>query len=319
MKIASVHTDSGPRLAIAVNNSLIDLAQAAVGAAVWPLGVPFPSEMVTLLTERELDAFQPAHDLAHTLLQSNQLPPGWNLGSIDDANLLAPLQPRKLLCLAGSYAKHVEEMGGRVPGKERMNPWVFSKPPSTGLIGTGQAIVIPRVWDRIDWEVELAIVISRKAKYVTPDEAKECIAGYSVFLDVSARGMNLVGNRDERKRDEFFDWFHGKQMDTFAGFGPWIVTRDEIDDPHDLHIWLDVNGERRQDSRTTHLIWSVGEIVSFISQFQTLLPGDVIATGTPHGVGAAQEQFLKPGDEVHCGVDGVGALWHPVVAEGDAQ
>jgi 2-keto-4-pentenoate hydratase/2-oxohepta-3-ene-1,7-dioic acid hydratase in catechol pathway len=240
------------------------------------------------------------------------------LGKVDGVRIKAPItNPGKILCLAGNYADHVEECKMFLAHKNEMNPWVFPKTVPNCLIGPGDAIQIPKVWKNIDWEAELAIVIGKSGKYIPASEALEYVAGYTCFNDVSGRNLCLNGNRHERDRDAFYDWLHGKCMDTFAALGPWIVTRDEFFGIPDLRIALRVNGVTKQDARTTNMIFQIPEIIEFVSQLMTLEPGDIIATGTPSGVGMSREvpEFLKPGDDVEVDIEGIGVLFNPVVAE----
>lgn len=250
-------------------------------------------------------------------VREEELPREALLGRVGEVSFLPPVYlPGKILCLAGNYAEHIEE-GGRekAPLKETTNPWIFTKPATTGLIGDGAPIQIPKVWKKVDWEAELAVIVGRRGKYIEAERALDYVAGYAVFNDVSGRGLNLAPHRVERPRDAFFDWFHGKQMDTFAVLGPWLVTPDEVGDPQTLRITLRVNGKVKQDASTAKMIFSVAEIIAFASQIMTLEPGDVIATGTPAGVGAAQHEFLRPGDVVEVEVEKVGTLRNPVIDE----
>ncbi|HEX29953.1 TPA: FAA hydrolase family protein [Candidatus Poribacteria bacterium] len=206
--------------------------------------------------------------------------------------------PRKLLCLAGNYAEHIREGGGTAYDKSKVTPRVFMKPPSTTVIGHGEPIVIPRNGNRIDWEAELGVVIGRRGKFISAEEAYDYVFGYTIVNDVSERRLKVPKEREPREGDRWFDWLNGKWFDTFAPMGPWIVTKDEIPDPHSLRISLTVNGEVMQDSNTNHMIFTVPELIQFISTLLTLEPGDVISTGTPEGAGAARGIFLKKGELV---------------------
>jgi len=229
--------------------------------------------------------------------------------------LLAPVPlPRKLLCLAGNYSQHIREGGGRVPGKERMTPRVFMKPPSSTIIGPGQPVILPKNGNQIDWECELAVVIGKAARFVTEDAAMDYVAGYTIVNDISERSLQVDVDREERKGDEWFDWLNGKWFDTFAPMGPCLVTQDEVPDPHALRLTLKVNGEVKQDATTGQMIFRVPEVVAFASTLMTLEPGDVIATGTPAGVGSATGTFLKAGDVMDAEIEGIGMLRNPVKA-----
>ena len=212
------------------------------------------------------------------------------------------VRPSKIVCVGLNYAKHAAESGMDVP-KE---PVLFFKATSA-LVGPNDAIIIPKGSVKTDWEVELSIVIGKKASYVAEEEAMDHIAGYVLHNDVSEREFQL-----ERSGQ----WVKGKSCDTFAPLGPFIATRDEIKDPNNLHLWLKLNGEIMQDSATSDFIFNVQQVVSHISQFMTLLPGDIISTGTPFGVGLGltPPKYLKPGDVVELGIEGLGTSKQEVKA-----
>jgi 2-keto-4-pentenoate hydratase/2-oxohepta-3-ene-1,7-dioic acid hydratase in catechol pathway len=204
------------------------------------------------------------------------------------------VRPSKIVCVGLNYAKHAAESGMEIP-KE---PVLFFKATSA-LVGPNDDIIIPKNSSKTDWEVELSIVIGKRASYVSQDEAMNHIAGYVLHNDVSEREFQL-----ERSGQ----WVKGKSCDTFAPLGPFIATRDEIDNPNDLNLWLKLNGEIMQDSSTSDFIFNIQEVVSHISQFMTLLPGDIISTGTPFGVGLGLNppKYLRPGDVIELGVEGLG-------------
>jgi len=189
------------------------------------------------------------------------------------------------------------------------------KPSSTTVIGHGEPIVIPRNGNRIDWEAELGVVIGRRGKFISAEEAYDYVFGYTIVNDVSERRLKVPKEREPREGDRWFDWLNGKWFDTFAPMGPWIVTKDEIPDPHSLRISLTVNGEVMQDSNTNHMIFTVPELIQFISTLLTLEPGDVISTGTPEGTGAARGIFLKKGDLIRIKIERIGELVNPVESE----
>jgi 2-keto-4-pentenoate hydratase/2-oxohepta-3-ene-1,7-dioic acid hydratase in catechol pathway len=212
------------------------------------------------------------------------------------ARLGAPLcRPSKLVCIGLNYAKHAKESGMEIP-KE---PVLFFKA-TTAIVGPNDDLVIPKGSEKTDWEVELAVVIGKKASHVTKAAAMGHIAGYLLHNDYSERAFQL-----ERSGQ----WVKGKSCDTFAPLGPFIATRDEIKDPHNLNLWLKVNGELLQNSNTSDFVFDIPTSISYISQFMTLLPGDVISTGTPFGVGLGFKppRYLKPGDVVELGIDGLGS------------
>ena len=177
-------------------------------------------------------------------------------------------------------------------------PVIFTKA-ITALNGPNDPVIVPKNATKTDWEVELAVIIGRKAQYVSQGQAMDHIAGYAVFNDVSERAFQLESTGQ---------WVKGKSFDTSAPLGPWLVTRDEITDPQNLNIWLEVNGKRVQNGNTRTMVFGISHLVSYVSQYMTLLPGDVIATGTPPGVGMGMkpETYLKPGDVMRLGIEGLG-------------
>ncbi len=208
----------------------------------------------------------------------------------------------KCLCIGLNYSDHAEEAGMQAPPE----PIIFAKA-TTALMGPNDDIVIPRGSTRTDWEVELAIVVGRETKYVEASDALKHIAGYAVFNDVSERDFQL---------ERAGQWTKGKSADTFGPLGPYLVTPDEVPDPNALSIWLEHNGTRVQDGTTATMIYKVAYLVSYISQFMRLMPGDVIATGTPAGVGMglSPPRYLKPGDQLKLGIDGLGVQTQSVRA-----
>ena len=203
-------------------------------------------------------------------------------------------RPSKILCIGLNYRKHAEEAGMPVPEA----PILFMKA-SSSLCGPFDDIYIPRNSTQTDWEVELAVVIGKRAKYVTKENAYDYIAGYCVHNDVSERDFQLRHGGQ---------WTKGKSADHFAPLGPYLVTKEEIPDPHQLSIWLEVNGELLQNSNTGDLIFDIPTLISYVSNYMTLLPGDVISTGTPSGVGMGlkEPRYLKAGDRVRLGIEGLG-------------
>lgn len=237
------------------------------------------------------------------------------LHPVESACFRAPVpQTRKLFCLAGNYQEHIREGGGTAHAKEETYPYFFMKPASTSLIGSGQAICLPKIARAIDWEAELAVVIGRRGRDISADRAQEHIAGYTCFNDISERRLAVPDGRVPRERDKFFDWLVGKWFDTGAPAGPYLVTRDEVPDPHALALKLRVNGVTKQDASTSQMIFTIPELIEFISRIVTLEPGDMIATGTPAGVGHARNEFLTPGDVVEVEIERLGMLRNPVVA-----
>ena len=214
----------------------------------------------------------------------------------------AVARPSKILCIGLNYAKHAKETGAAIPTE----PILFMKS-TTSLSGPFDAIIIPKNSEKTDWEVELAVVIGKKASYVTEEEAMDYVAGYVLHNDVSERAFQL---------ERGGTWDKGKGCDSFAPLGPWMVTKDEIANPHQLRLWLSLNGKMMQDGNTDDLIFNIPQLISYCSQFMTLLPGDVISTGTPAGVGLgfSPNIYLKPGDVVELGIDVLGTSKQAVVA-----
>lgn len=203
-------------------------------------------------------------------------------------------RPSKIVCIGLNYSKHAKETNAPIP-KE---PIIFFKS-TTSYNGPNDPITIPKNSVKTDWEVELAFIMGKKASYVEVNEAMNYVAGYALHNDVSEREFQL---------ERGGTWDKGKGCDTFAPIGPWLVTKDEIPDPHNLRLWLSLNGKMMQDSNTNDLIFNIPFLVSYISQFMTLLPGDIVSTGTPAGVGLGFNPniFLKEGDVVELGIDGLG-------------
>ncbi len=234
--------------------------------------------------------------------------------ALDDLQLLPPLaQPPKLLLLAGNYAEHVREQGGTAAEKQRTFPYVFMKPPSTTLVGSGTAFDIPaNSPHKLDHEVELGVVMGRRIKNASVEEARKAIAGYTVINDISDRGFRPNPQREARPRDTFFDWQHGKWHDGSCPCGPCMLLADAVTDPHQMRLQLSIDGEVRQDGNTSQMIFSVYELIEFISSIMTLEPGDIISTGTPSGVGNATGKFLQPGTTMTASIEGIGSLITPV-------
>ena len=219
--------------------------------------------------------------------------------------ILAPAvaRPSKIVCIGLNYASHAEEAGMEAPSE----PVVFFKA-TTAWAGPNDDIVIPRDSNKTDWEVELAVVIGKRAKYVSEDEALNYVAGYGVHNDYSEREWQL---------EKGGQWVKGKSADTYAPFGPYLATSDEVSNPNDLRLWLNLNGEQLQDGSTSDFIFNIQQVVSYLSRYMTLLPGDVISTGTPAGVGLGFDppKYLKEGDVVELGIDGLGMQKQVAVKE----
>jgi 2-keto-4-pentenoate hydratase/2-oxohepta-3-ene-1,7-dioic acid hydratase in catechol pathway len=210
----------------------------------------------------------------------------------------------KFICIGLNYSDHAAETGAKVPPE----PIIFMKA-SSAIVGPDDDLLIPRGSQKTDWEVELGVVIGRQAKYVSEAEALDYVAGYCVSHDVSERAFQA-----ERQGQ----WTKGKSCDTFGPIGPWMVTRDEVKDPQNLGMWLKVNGQTMQDGSTKTMVYGVAYLVSYLSQFMSLMPGDIISTGTPPGVGMGMKppRYLKAGDVVELGIEGLGSQRQDVKADG---
>lgn len=231
-----------------------------------------------------------------------------DLPQVDKGVRLGPAlaRPSKIICVGLNYKDHAAETNAPIPTE----PILFFKATSA-IVGPNDDLIIPKNSKKTDWEVELGIVVGKKASYVSEENALDHIAGYVLHNDYSEREFQIERNGQ---------WVKGKSCDTFAPIGPFIATQDEITDVHNLRLWLTVNGKTLQDGNTSNLIFNVPFMISYISQFMTLLPGDVISTGTPAGVGLGQKPepwYLKAGDVVELGIDGLGTSKQTAKAYGD--
>lgn len=296
------HVAEEARLGVLADGYVVDVER--LGASV---GEVFAADMLTLIDQGP-DALTAISEALAAV--AGRRAPGV---AVPEANvrLLAPIpRPRKNIFGIGlNYVEHVAESARTLDTSADLpsKPVVFSKPP-TAVIGPGDPIQHNAAMTRqLDWEVELAVIIGRRATRIAKDEAMGCVFGYSVMNDVSARDNRRAGQ-----------WIFSKGQDSYAPFGPCIVTADAIPDPHDLVLWLEKNGEEKQRSNTRFLLFDIPTLISDLSSGMTLEPGDIIATGTPSGVGAGREpqEWMWPGDVITCGVDGIGVLRNPVVAIG---
>lgn len=267
---------------------------------------------VLLYDDTRIDASSFVHDYDERFFESGGLSSlaGWLRTNADLAPRVAstlrlgpPIcRPSKIVCIGLNYRDHAAETHAQAPGE----PVIFFKS-TTSVIGPNDNVIIPKGAEKVDWEVELALVIARKARYISKDQALEYLAGYMLHNDYSERCFQL---------ERGGQWVKGKSADTFAPIGPFLATPDEIPDPGNLNMWLTVNGQYRQRSSTAQMIFGGATLVSYVSQFMTLLPGDVITTGTPAGVGLGMKppQYLKPGDVVELGIDCLGQSRQRIVA-----
>jgi 2-keto-4-pentenoate hydratase/2-oxohepta-3-ene-1,7-dioic acid hydratase in catechol pathway len=310
--LASYEAASGMRAALVLGScespELFDLedvyrlVRAGAPAAPW-----LQPDLLTMVESWHANQAEFA-DLAAA---AQQIGKNGGLTEIDGGfkSVRAPIRPPRIFAAASNYVEHAKEMGTVLAGKADSNPYVFIKA-STAVIGPGDNVVIPAQTKKPDWEVELAAVIGCRTRRISVEDALSCVVGYTIVNDVSARDLT--------RRSDYpfkFDWFQGKSFDTFAPLGPWIVPRDVVRDPQQLQLGLSVNDEVMQDGSTAEMIFSVAEQISYLSWILTLEPGDVIATGTPTGVGASRGIFLQAGDVMQASVEHIGELRNPVVAE----
>ena len=283
------------RPGILIEDSIIDIQSAWGGAG--------PPRSVKEILERGASCLALLGELAES---------GEGAIALSSVRLLAPIpRPGKVLALAGNYVEHIKEAGLKLGLSDSPRLTTVPRPflmPATAVIGPGDEIPWPAYSETIDYELELAVVIGGRAKCIEADEADGVIAGYTVANDVSARSVTFAKNRAKRPWDEFYDWLNGKWADGFCPMGPYLLTADQIEDVQDLDMTLTVNGEVRQKANTGQMIYAVADIVSFLSHIMTLEPGDVIATGTPSGVGLATGNYLKAGERIDATIEGLGTL-----------
>jgi 2-keto-4-pentenoate hydratase/2-oxohepta-3-ene-1,7-dioic acid hydratase in catechol pathway len=302
VKFVSYSKNGGEiRAGLSVDGKIVDLADGAK-----KIGATLPSNVVEILALGEA-GMTIAGDAADAAAN----------GSIptvaeSEVTLEAAIQnPPTIFLLAGNYQSHIMEGGGSAVEKEKINPRPFIKP-STAIIGTGDPIVIPPDSDTLDYEIEIAAVIGKEGRAISVADANDYVAGYTVFNDVSARSLKIADGRTERNGDGFFDWLLGKWCDSFAAIGPYLVTKDEAGDPNKLEMALTVNGELRQHSDAGEMIFTIPESIAFLSRFVTVRPGDLLCMGTPGGVGATTETYLKAGDTVVAKIEKLGTLENKV-------
>ena len=283
-----------PRIGIVIDEEVKDLKAALSGV------VDVPDRLIDFIAAGP-DLLGQVRD-AHNVVVAAP-----SVGRVEDVTLHAPLRPGKVVGVGLNYVEHVEESSRSLDTDKDLptRPVLFSKP-GTAVIGPGAPIRHNgALTQQLDWECELAVVIGKPALGVSESDALDHVFGYSIVNDISAR--------DQRRSGQ---WFFSKGQDSYAPFGPMIVTTDEITDPHDLQLKLTVNGEQRQNGNSRHMLFKIPTLIADISSGVTLEPGDVIATGSPQGVGAAMDPptFLQPGDVVECTIERIGTLRNPVQA-----
>ena len=293
MKLVTYHKKEGYGLGAVIDDYILDIKEAT-GACC----------MLSLLNKGE-EGMKKARAAVKEAKEKIKKGDTAGLLKLSETSLAAPIPRTKknIVCLGLNYAEHVREglTGRDLPP----HPVFFTKPPTT-ITGPYDPVVYNRAVQRLDYEVELAFVIGKQGKYISKEDALKHIAGYMVFQDISARTL----------QSQHQQWYRGKSQDTFAPMGPYLVTSDEVKDPGNLHIWCKVNGEMRQDANTNDLIFDIPTIISTLSDGITLEVGDVFATGTPSGVGAAHPLgLLKVGDTIESGIEGLGELKNKVISE----
>ena len=318
------------RLGIVLRDELIvelDAANRALEQRSESVAIAMPANMRALIGRYEYGLNYRLYEIVNDLVANERLS-GANRAAfvhdVGDVRTLAPLMPGKMLNAAVNFYSHVDELNTpeeqrAAAERRRANrgiPYLFIKPTEGAVIGNGDAVVIPWGRDRIDWEVELGIVIGRTAKYVSADDAEDYIFGYTVSLDISDRG-----GRPPNSRPEWLDWLVGKGHDTFAPLGPWIVPKEFYGDPMvRLEQVLEVDGEVMQRAGAGDMIHSIYELIEYGTSIVTLFPGDVLNNGTSGGTGAGtavrgEQRFLQPGETIEASIEGTGTLVLPVVAE----
>jgi 2-keto-4-pentenoate hydratase/2-oxohepta-3-ene-1,7-dioic acid hydratase in catechol pathway len=300
MRLAHFVKDGRTRIGIVRGNSIYDLAQST-----GTLGIPDLSAISTI--DQLL-----AKGLLHSLREREGKIGGKAGLALQSVRLRSPvLSPEKIFCLAENYRAHAKQAGGKPAEK----PYLFTKFRNT-IVGPDEPILVPRVSKKVDWEVELSVIIGRDGKYIPRERAMEYVGGYTISNDVSCRDLQFPPGWPEKPSRLGQNWVEGKGLDNAFPMGPWLVTTDEIPDPYDLRLSLSVNGEQKQNSSTSDMIFKIDSLVEHISAGITLRAGDVISTGTPPGVAAFTDQkYLKDGDIVEAWIDGIGTLRNPVRSE----
>jgi len=302
--LATYELAGNKRAGLVVADTLYDLAALGRACAIDPASLP--GDMNQVFAQWA----QHAPLLADMASRAAQLATSGKLAAVDAAATYAvPYQPGRIFGVASNFYDHADEMGTKLAARSESQPYAFMKA-ETSVIPTGATVLMPPETAKLDWEVELGVVIGQRCRHVSVENALSVIAGYTVFNDISARDLN-------RRTDYPFthDWFRGKSFDTFGPMGPWVVPAGCIADPQNLRMSLTVNGETMQDGNTSQMIFSVAEQIAYLSRILTLQPGDLIATGTPDGVGMGRGVFLKPGDNMVAWVEGIGSIENAVALE----
>jgi 2,4-didehydro-3-deoxy-L-rhamnonate hydrolase len=293
------------RLAIVIDGRLYDAAAARDAGA--PLDQAWLEQGWPALLA---DWKRSAPKLAEAMKKTAELASHGHLQPLPDGvDVLAPYRPERIFCAASNYIEHANEMGTVLASKAQSKPYMFLKLRNT-IIGPNEAIRKPAETAQLDWEIELAAVIGTAGRRIREADALDHVAGYTILNDISARDINVRSDYPFK-----FDWFQGKCHDTFAPFGPWIVPASFIPDPQAVDMLLTVNGKEMQKDNTRNMIWTLREQISYLSTIVTLEPGDVVATGTPTGVGMGRGVYLNLDDTIRATIDGIGTLTNRVAAE----
>ncbi len=293
--LATRATAEGPRPTIQVGDAFHDLVDAAAAHGYSAVA----GDVTTII--RDWDARRDGFFALASAV-------GGSSAALDAPKLVAPFEPRRIFAAASNFIEHAEEMQTKLAAKAESEPYIFLKTIES-VVGPGDTVVVPPQVSRPDWEVELGVVLGKPGKNVAVDAAHDLIAGYTIVNDVSAR--------DRTRRTDFpfsHDWFRGKSFDSFTPLGPVFVPRDCLGDPHDIRLGLKVNGEAMQDGNTSEMIFNIYEQIAYLSTILELRAGDLIASGTPAGVGMGRGVFLKDGDVMDAWVEGIGELRNPVAA-----
>jgi 2-keto-4-pentenoate hydratase/2-oxohepta-3-ene-1,7-dioic acid hydratase in catechol pathway len=303
MKLAHYIKNGETKVGIVKNRLLFDVREASEN-----LAIPILNDLVTIDQLLSAGAIGSLQQVEEKVTRATSGVP------VENVKLLSPIQnPEKILLIAHNYRSHNREQNVDPPTE----PYVFAKF-RNALIGPGEAILIPKVSKNVDWEVELAVIIGKAGKYIAREDSMNHVAGYAISNDVSFRDFQYSTKLPDGKTTLGLNWMKGKGLDSSFPLGPWLVTKDEIPNPHALEISLSVNGKRKQRANTSDMIFKIEFLIEYISAGITLQPGDVVSTGTPEGVAAATGgPFLKDGDIVEGSIDRIGTLSNPVRAESD--
>jgi 2-keto-4-pentenoate hydratase/2-oxohepta-3-ene-1,7-dioic acid hydratase in catechol pathway len=331
-KLGTFAIDGKPTVGVVLRDTIVvDLAaanRAYESKTSAAAKVAAPADMKDLITRYDTGVSQRIKQIVADLVSAKQLEGAGRPAFVRDVSAVKTLPPiiypGKSLNAAANYSGHAGETGtpeeqrkeAEARRKDRGAPYLFLKAMEGAVIGNGDDILMPRGRERVDWECELAVVIGKKAKYVTAADANNYIFGYTIELDMSDRG----GRPEKEPRFGGSDWFIGKSHDTFAPMGPWIVPKEFYPNPMNVGQKLTVNGKVMQDSRSTDMIHNIGELIEYSTSILTMFPGDVIASGSPAGTGMSrsvrpEQIWLKPGDKIVASIEGIGTLTHGVKAD----